>query len=56
MQKKWVVVFRKHAWYLRHQVGLELVQVDIQATIETKRRGDARDDLSNQPVQVGEAG
>ena len=48
--------FWKQARYLRHQVSLEFVQVDIQATIETKGRGDTRDDLGDQPVQVGKAG
>jgi hypothetical protein len=42
--------------YLRHQVGLKLVQVDIQATVEAERRGDGRDDLSNEPIEVGETG
>ena len=37
----------------RNQVGLELVQVDVQGSIESQRSGDGRDDLSDQPVQVG---
>jgi len=40
----------------RHQVGLELVQVDVEGTPEPKRRCDRGHDLGNQPVQVGEAG
>jgi hypothetical protein len=34
------------------QVGLELVQVDVQGTVEAKRRGDGADDLSNQAVEM----
>ena len=37
---------------VRHQVGLELVQVDVQSTIETQRRGDRADDLGDKTVQV----
>jgi len=36
-----------------HQVGLELSQINVEGTIESQRSGDGRDDLSNQPVQVG---
>ena len=32
-----------------HQVGLELSEIDIQGTIESKRGSDGRHDLSNQP-------
>jgi len=35
-----------------NQVGLELVQVDVEGSVESKRSGDGRDDLSDQPVQV----
>ena len=42
--------------YVRNQVGLELVQVDVERTIETKRGRDRRDNLSNETVQVSEAG
>lgn len=35
-----------------HQVGLELVQVDVQGAIEPQRRGDGRDDLGNQAVEM----
>ena len=38
-----------------HQVGLELVQVDVERAIETQRSGDGGDDLSDETVQVGEA-
>ena len=41
--------------YVRNQVGLELVQVDVERTIETKRGRDRRDNLSNETVEVGEA-
>jgi len=37
---------------VRNQVGLELVQIHVQGTIKTQRRGDGADDLSNQAVQV----
>ena len=39
----------------RHQVGLELVQIHVQAPVETERGCDARDDLCDQPVQVSES-
>ena len=38
------------------EVGLELVQVDVQRAIETERRRDRGDNLSDQAVQVREAG
>ena len=38
-----------------HQVRLELVEIDVQATIESERSGDRRDDLGDESVQVGEA-
>jgi hypothetical protein len=38
--------------WVGHQVGLELVQIDIQSTIEAKRRSNGRDDLGNQTVEV----
>lgn len=40
----------------RHQVGLEFVQVDVQGTVESQRSGDRRDNLGDQPVQVGVGG
>lgn len=39
----------------RDKVSLELVQIDVQASIETKGSSDARDDLGNDSVQVGES-
>jgi hypothetical protein len=41
---------------VRHQVGLEFVQIDVKGTVETKRGGDGADDLSDQAVQVLIAG
>ena len=38
----------------RHQVGLELVQVDVKRTSEPERSRDRGDNLGDQPVQVGE--
>jgi hypothetical protein len=40
----------------RHQVSLELVQVDIQGTVKTQTGGDGADNLGNEAVQVVEAG
>ena len=37
---------------VRHQVGLELVEVDVECAVEAKRSGDGRDDLRNQAVQI----
>lgn len=39
-----------------HQVGLELVKVDVEGTVETQGSGDGRNDLSDQAVQVLVAG
>ena len=39
-----------------HQVGLELVEVDVEGTVETQGSGDGRNDLSDQTVQVLVAG
>lgn len=44
---QWVV----NSW-VRNQVSLELIEIDVQSTIETKRRGDGADNLSNQSVEV----
>jgi len=38
----------------RHQVGLELVQIDVEGTIESERAGDGGDDLRDKSVQVCE--
>ena len=40
----------------RDQVGLELIEIDIEGAIETKGGGDGGDDLCNETVEVGEAG
>ena len=36
-----------------HQVGLELVQVDIESSVKPEAGRDGGDDLSNQTVEVG---
>lgn len=41
---------------VRHQVGLELVQVDVECTIEPKGGRNGADDLGDQPVEVLVAG
>lgn len=38
--------------WVRNQVGLELVQVNVQGTIETERTGDRGDDLSDESVEM----
>mmetsp|Transcript_35652 Transcript_35652/g.53122 ORF Transcript_35652/g.53122 Transcript_35652/m.53122 type:complete len:282 (+) Transcript_35652:211-1056(+) len=38
---------------VRHQVGLELSNINVQGTIETQGRRKGRDDLCDQPVEVG---
>jgi len=38
---------------IRHQVRLELCQIDIQGTIKPKRGGDRRNYLTNQTVEIG---
>lgn len=38
------------------QVGLELVEIDVEGAVEAKRRGDGADDLSDEAVQVLETG
>lgn len=38
-----------------HQVGLELVQIDVESTVEAQRRGDGADNLGDQAVEVIEA-
>ena len=51
-------VRRKHevdSW-VWHQVGLELVDVDVKGTIESERHSQGRDDLRDQSVQVGVGG
>ncbi len=41
---------------IRHQVGLELVQVDVECSVEAKTGGDGADDLSDQTVKMLVAG
>jgi hypothetical protein len=41
--------------YLRDQICLEFVKINIQTAIETKRSGNAGNYLSNQSVKIGEA-
>lgn len=36
-----------------HQVSLELGQVHVEGSVETKGSGDGRYDLTDEPVQVG---
>jgi hypothetical protein len=39
-----------------NQVGLELVQIHVQGPVETERRSDGADNLSDQTVEVLVAG
>ena len=41
---------------IRHQVGLELGDVDVQGTIEPEGGSERGDDLRDEPVQVGVGG
>mmetsp|Transcript_6727 Transcript_6727/g.14371 ORF Transcript_6727/g.14371 Transcript_6727/m.14371 type:complete len:212 (-) Transcript_6727:421-1056(-) len=47
-------VRRKHEMNarIRHQVGLELIDINVERAVETERRGDGRNHLRNQAVQV----
>ena len=36
-----------------HQVGLELVEVHVESSVEPEAGRDRRDDLCNEPVEVG---
>ena len=38
---------------VRHQVGLELGDVDVEGTVEAEGRGERRDDLGDEAVEVG---
>jgi hypothetical protein len=40
----------------RNQIGLELVQINVQGTVKSKRGSDGRHDLSNETVEVGKGG
>ncbi len=42
--------------WVRHQVGLELSNVDVEGTIETERGGKRGDNLRDESVQVGVSG
>ena len=44
---------RKVDTWVRYQVGLELGQINVEGTVESKGGSDGGDDLSNQSVQVG---
>jgi hypothetical protein len=44
---QWVM----NSW-VRNQVSLELIKIDVQGTVETKRRSDRADNLSNQAVEM----
>lgn len=39
--------------YVRNQVRLELVEIDVEGTVEPERRSYGRHDLSDETVQVG---
>ena len=39
-----------------HQVGLELIDIHVQGSIESQRNGQRRDHLRDQSVQVGVGG
>jgi len=41
---------------IRHQVGLELSDIDVEGTIETERGSERRDNLSDETVQVSVSG
>ena len=36
-----------------HQIGLELVEVNIKSTIKAERGSNGRDNLTNQTIQIG---
>ena len=40
--------------YVRNEVGLELVEIDVERAIEPEGRGDRGDDLRDQTVEVDE--
>ncbi len=41
---------------IRHQIGLELIEIHIESSIESERSGDGGNDLSDQTVEVGVGG
>ena len=44
----------KSHYHSRDEVGLKLVQVDVEGAIEAQRGSDGGDDLGDEPVEVGE--
>lgn len=40
---------------IRDKIGLELVQIDVQRSIEAERSSNRGDYLGNQSIQIGEA-
>src|SRR5947199_6193787 len=38
---------------VRDEIGLELVEIDVERTIKTKRGLDGRDNLSDETIEVG---
>jgi hypothetical protein len=40
----------------RNQVGLELVEIDVEGTVESEGGGDGGDDLGDESVKVGVSG
>ena len=39
-----------------NEIGLELVQIHVERTVESQRRSHGGDDLGDEPVKVREAG
>ena len=37
---------------IRHQVGLELIQIHIEGTVESQRGRDGRNNLPNQTIEI----
>ena len=40
----------------RNQVGLELIQINVQGSIKSEGSRDGRDDLGDETIEVSEAG
>ena len=40
---------------IRDKIGLELVEIDVEGAIKSKRSSDRRNDLGDETVEVGEA-
>jgi hypothetical protein len=49
-------MFQRKKGYSRNQVGLELVEIDVQRAIKSQRSSDGGNNLSDQPVQVRKTG